>query len=217
MYPVIAIDGPSASGKGTVAARVAAALGFAYLDSGALYRVTAYAAEQAQVDSTNEAALAHIASTLNVHFVGGDIELDGVNVTADIRSERMGLMASKVAALPLVRRALLQRQRDFLTPQGLVADGRDMGSVVFPNAALKVFLTASAESRTERRFKQLKEKGDSVIFADVLLNMEQRDTQDKARSMAPLRQFDDAFLLDTSHLSIEQAVEQVISWFRQIG
>jgi cytidylate kinase len=152
-----------------------------------------------------------------VHFVGGEIELGGVNVTADIRSERMGLMASKVAALPLVRTALLQRQRDFLTAQGLVADGRDMGSVVFPNAALKVFLTASAEARAERRFKQLKEKGDSVIFADVLLNMEQRDTQDKARSMAPLRQFDDAFLLDTSQLSIEQAVEQVISWFRQIG
>ena len=106
MYPVVAIDGPSASGKGTVAARVAAALGFAYLDSGALYRVTAYAAEQAQVDSTNEAALAHVASTLNVHFVDGDIELDGINVTADIRSERMGLMASKVAALPLVRTAL---------------------------------------------------------------------------------------------------------------
>lgn len=216
MYPVIAIDGPSASGKGTVAARVAAALGFAYLDSGALYRVTAYAAEQAQVDSTNEIALAHIASTLNVHFVGDDIELGGLNVTEYIRSESLGLMASKVAALPLVRTALLQRQRDFLTSQGLVADGRDMGSVVFPNAALKIFLTASAEARSERRFKQLKEKGDSVIFADVLLNMEQRDTQDKARSTAPLRQFDDAFLLDTSQLSIEQAVEQVISWFRQI-
>ena len=210
--PVIAIDGPSASGKGTVAARVAAALGYAYLDSGALYRLTALAARQAVVDWADEAAVAAIAAELNVEFSGSDICLNGELVGDAIRTEEISVGASKVAALPAVREALLFRQRAFNKAPGLIGDGRDMGSVVFPRAVLKVFLTASAEARAERRYKQLIEKGFSANLADLLLDLKQRDERDSQRSVAPLRQEADAKLLDTTHLTIEQAVNQVLAW-----
>ncbi len=213
--PVIAIDGPSASGKGTVAARVAEALGFAYLDSGALYRLTALAAKQAGIDWTDEAGVAGLAAILDVEFSGSDILLNGVLVGDAIRTEEISAGASKVAALPAVREALLFRQRAFNTLPGLVGDGRDIGSVIFPKAPLKVFLTASAEARAERRYKQLIEKGFSANLADLLLDLQQRDARDSQRSVAPLRQEADAKLLDTTHLTIEQAVKQVLDWARE--
>lgn len=215
--PVIAIDGPSASGKGTVAARVAEALGYAYLDSGALYRLTALAAKQAGVDWADEAGVAGLAAVLDVAFSGGDILLNGALVGDAIRTEEMSAGASKVAALPAVREALLFRQRAFNTLPGLVGDGRDMGSVIFPNAPLKVFLTASAEARAERRYKQLIEKGFSANLADLLSDLKQRDERDSQRSVAPLRQEADAKLLDTTHLTIEQAVNQVLAWFGEVS
>jgi 3-phosphoshikimate 1-carboxyvinyltransferase len=210
--PVIAIDGPSASGKGTVAARVAAALGYAYLDSGALYRLTALAARQVGVDWADEAAVAAIAARLEVEFSEGDVRLAGISVSDAIRGEDISDGASKVAALPAVREALLFRQRAFNTVPGLVGDGRDMGSVVFPRAQLKVFLTASAEARAERRYKQLIEKGFSANLDDLLEDIRQRDERDSQRSVAPLRQEADAKLLDTTDLTIEQAVNQVLAW-----
>jgi 3-phosphoshikimate 1-carboxyvinyltransferase len=213
--PVIAIDGPSASGKGTVAARVAAALGYAYLDSGALYRLTALAAKQAGVEWSDEAGVAAIAAGLDVEFSEGDIRLNGSLVGDAIRTEEMSAGASKVAAMPAVREALLFRQRAFNKLPGLVGDGRDMGSVVFPRAVLKVFLTASAEARAERRYKQLIEKGFSANLADLLLDLKQRDERDSQRSVAPLRQEADAKLLDTTYLTIEQAVNQVLEWSRE--
>ena len=213
--PVIAIDGPSASGKGTVAARVAKALGFAYLDSGALYRLTALAARQAGVAWADEAGVAAIAAGLDVEFFENEIRLDGQPVGDAIRSEEISSGASQVAALPAVREALLFRQRAFNTVPGLVGDGRDMGSVVFPRAALKVFLTASAEARAERRYKQLIEKGFSANLPDLLLDLRQRDARDSQRSVAPLRQEADARLLDTTDLTIEQAVNQVLVWSRE--
>ena len=213
--PVIAIDGPSASGKGTVAGRVAAALGYAYLDSGALYRLTALAARQAGVDWADEAAVAAIAAALDVEFSEADITLNGQLVGDSIRTEEISAGASKVAALPAVRAALLFRQRVFNKLPGLVGDGRDMGSVVFPQARLKVFLTASAEARAERRYKQLKEKGFSANLTDLLQDLRQRDERDSQRSVAPLRQEADAELLDTTGLTIEQAVTQVLDWSRK--
>jgi len=213
--PVIAIDGPSASGKGTVAARVAAVLGYAYLDSGALYRLTALAARKADVDWADEAGVAAIATSLDVEFSESDICLNGAVVGDAIRTEEMSAGASVVAALPAVREALLFRQRAFGKVPGLVGDGRDMGSVVFPRAVLKVFLTASAEARAERRYKQLNEKGLSANLPDLLLDLKQRDERDSQRSVAPLRQEADAKLLDTTHLTIEQAVNQVLIWSKE--
>ena len=210
--PVIAIDGPSASGKGTVAARVAAALGFAYLDSGALYRLTALAAQQAGVAWTDEAAVADIARRLDVRFAAGEMRLNGVPADDAIRAEAISSGASQVAALPAVREALLFRQRAFNTAPGLVGDGRDMGSVVFPQAPLKIFLSASPEARAERRYKQLIEKGFSANLADLLLELQQRDARDSQRAVAPLRQEADARLLDTTHLTIDEAVKQVLDW-----
>jgi len=213
--PVIAIDGPSASGKGTVAARVAAALGFAYLDSGALYRLTALAAQRAGVDWADEPGVTAIALALYVEFSETDIRLDGQLVGDAIRTEEVSAGASKVAALPAVREALLFRQRAFNTAPGLVGDGRDMGSVIFPQAVLKVFLTASPEVRAGRRYKQLIEKGLSANLPDLLLDLKQRDERDSQRSVAPLRQEPDARLLDTTALTIEQAVSQVLMWVRE--
>lgn len=212
--PVVAIDGPSASGKGTVAARVAEALGYAYLDSGALYRLTALAAKRAGVDWADEAGVATIAAGLDVEFSASDIRLNGDLVGDAIRTEEMSAGASKVAALPAVRAALLFRQRVFNKLPGLVGDGRDMGSVIFPRATLKVFLTASAEVRAERRHKQLIEKGFSANLADLLADLKQRDERDSQRSVAPLRQEADARLLDTTALTIEQAVNQVLGWLK---
>jgi len=213
--PVIAIDGPSASGKGTVAARVAAALGYAYLDSGALYRLTALAAQRAGVAWNDEASVAAIAAGLDVSFSESDICLAGQSVSEAIRSEEISSGASQVAALPAVREALLFRQRAFNATPGLVGDGRDMGSVVFPKAMLKVFLAASAEVRAERRYKQLIEKGFSANLLDLLLDLQQRDARDSQRSVAPLRQEADARLLDTTALTIEEAVNQVLAWSRE--
>ena len=213
--PVIAIDGPSASGKGTVAARVAAALGFAYLDSGALYRLTALAARQAGVDWADEDGVAAIAAALDVEFSEGAIRLDGQLVDDAIRTEEISSGASQVAALPAVRAALLFRQRAFNSVPGLVGDGRDMGSVIFPRAQLKVFLTASAEARAERRYKQLIEKGFSANLPHLLQDLQQRDERDSRRSVAPLRQEADAKLLDTTELTIDEAVNQVLMWSRK--
>ena len=210
--PVIAIDGPSASGKGTVAARVAAALGWHYLDSGALYRLTAVAARRAGVAWDDEAGVAAIAAGLDVVFGENSISLAGEDVGDAIRQEEISVGASKVAALPAVRAALLFRQRLFRQAPGLVADGRDMASVVFPDARTKVFLTASVEIRAERRYKQLIEKGIAASIQPLLLDLRERDARDSQRSVAPLKQNEDAELLDTTNLTIDQAVAQVLSW-----
>jgi 3-phosphoshikimate 1-carboxyvinyltransferase len=213
--PVICIDGPSASGKGTVAARVAQALGFHYLDSGSLYRLTALAAIRAGVALDDEAAVAGHAASLPAEFAGDRILLAGNDVTDAIRTEEVGVGASKIAALPAVRAALLDRQRAYRRLPGLVADGRDMGSVVFPEASVKVFLTASAEARAERRYKQLIEKGMPANMRTLLQDLQERDARDAARSVAPLRQEADADLVDTTPLGIEQAVAAVLAIARR--
>ena len=215
MQKVIAIDGPSASGKGTVAARVAATLGYAYLDSGALYRLTALYAQNQGIEWTDEAALAQLAAELPAEFIDGRILLAGNDVSAAIRSESIGMGASAVAALPAVRTALLQRQRDFLSAQGLVADGRDMGAIVFPDAELKIFLTADARIRAERRAKQLGLPLEGIEFERILSDIEARDEADRRRPVAPLRQLPDALLLDTSALSIEESVKKVLDWYHK--
>jgi len=217
--PVIAIDGPSASGKGTVAALVARALGFHYLDSGALYRLTALAAQRRGVALDDEAALAQLARNLDVRFEGDEIWLEGEQVSDELRTEKIGNGASRVAALPAVRAALLERQRAFRQAPGLVTDGRDMGSVVFPDATIKIFLTASAEERAQRRYKQLMEKGFDANLANLLEELRERDARDAMRSVAPLRQSADATLLETTHLSIDQAVARVLACYqaRQAG
>ncbi|MCL2021222.1 MAG: bifunctional 3-phosphoshikimate 1-carboxyvinyltransferase/cytidylate kinase [Betaproteobacteria bacterium] len=211
--PVIAIDGPTASGKGTVSARVAAALGFHYLDSGALYRLTALAAREAGVDWADEPGVAAIATSLDVIFHADGVRLNGREVGEAIRHEEISSWASKIAALPAVREALLFRQRALHRAPGLVGDGRDMGSVVFPSASLKVFLTASPAVRAERRVKQLLERGETANLDSIRADLEARDTRDRARPVAPLKQEADARLLDTDHLSIDEAVAKVLEWF----
>ena len=213
---VIAIDGPSASGKGTVALRVAQALGFDYLDSGALYRLTALYAEKRGVGWHNEEAVAQLAENLPVRFEETRIMLNDEDVSAQIRSEAIGMGASAIAQLPKVRAALLQRQRDFLTEKGLVADGRDMGSVVFPDAVLKVFLTASAQVRAQRRARQLGLPCEGVEFDRILSDIEARDEADRRRPVAPLRQLSDAVLLDTTDLGIEESVKKVLDWYHKL-
>jgi len=209
--PVIAIDGPSASGKGTVAQRVAARLGFHYLDSGALYRLVTLGALQQRVALDDESALARLAASLDVRFHGEKLFLNQEDVTDAIRTEAVGEGASRVAALPAVRQALLERQRAFRQPPGLVADGRDMGSVVFPDAVLKIYLTADADERARRRYKQLIEKGMDANITTLLQDIRHRDARDSARAVAPLQKSDDASLLDTTKLSIDAAVEQVLA------
>jgi cytidylate kinase len=213
--PVIAIDGPSASGKGTVAANVAKALGFHYLDSGALYRLATLAALRARASLDDEAALAAIAAAMQVEFRDGRTWLDGHEVTADVRTEEVSAAASRVAAQPAVRKALFERQRAFRRPPGLVAEGRDMGSVVFPDAALKVYLTASIETRAERRYKQLIEKGMYAKMADVVEELHRRDERDRSRPVAPLKHYPDAIFLDTSGLSVEESVDRILAWWRE--
>lgn len=212
--PVIAIDGPSASGKGTVAQRVAKALGFHFLDSGALYRLLGLAAQKRNIALDAEATLAELARQLDIRFEGEEIWLDSIPVGNELRSEAAGAAASAVAALPLVRAALLQRQRAFRRAPGLVADGRDMASVVFPDAVTKIFLTASAGARAERRYKQLKEKGMDANIRALLQDIQARDERDTRRSTAPLQQAPDASLLDTTHLTIDQAVQFVLDRYR---
>ena len=213
--PVIAVDGPSASGKGTVAARIARALGFHYLDSGALYRLVALAALRAGVDLADEAALARLAEGLDVEFGEATVRLAGADVTQAMRTEEVSALASQVASRPAVRQALLRRQRAFRMAPGLVADGRDMGSIVFPDAPLKVFLTADVATRAERRHKQLMEKGMYAKIADVVEDLRRRDERDSSRPVAPLKHYPDALFLDTTGLTVEQAVEKVCGWWRE--
>ena len=212
VIPVIAIDGPTASGKGTVAQQVAEKLCFHYLDSGSLYRLAAVAAVRQGINLADGPAVANIAANLDIVFRDGKITLDGDDVGDEIRTESASQNASRVAAQPLVREALLKRQRDFRIPPGLVADGRDMGSVVFPDAALKVFLTASVDARAERRTKQLKEKGMSAIISDVVKELRVRDERDISRPVAPLKHYPDALLLDTTEISADVAVQQILAW-----
>ena len=212
--PVIAIDGPSASGKGTVAQQVAAALGFHHLDSGALYRLVALAAARGGVDAKDEAAVAALAARLPARFDGGEVFLGDGRVTDDIRTEECSLAASFVAALPAVRQALMKRQRAYRKPPGLVAEGRDMGSVVFPDAELKVFLTASLGARADRRLKQLKEKGIAATLAALLQDLRERDSRDATRSVAPLKHSPGARLLDTTSMNAEQAAARIVGWYR---
>ncbi|APV50643.1 cytidylate kinase [Betaproteobacteria bacterium GR16-43] len=212
--PVIAIDGPSASGKGTVAERVAQALGFHYLDSGALYRLTALAALQRGEPLDDAQKLAGRAAALEIAFRDGRTWLSGQDVTEALRTEEMGVAASQVAAHPEVRARLLERQRAFRQPPGLVADGRDMGSVVFPDAPLKVFLTAAVETRAQRRHKQLMEKGMYAKMPDVVEELRKRDARDTNRPVAPLKHYSDAIFLDTTNISVDEAVASVLEEWR---
>ena len=214
--PVICIDGPTASGKGTLASRVAQALGYHYLDSGALYRVTAYAALKAglSLETNDEARIADLARTLPVRFEGETVWLASEDVSDAIRTEQAGMNASKVSVLPAVRTALVALQHSFQRLPGLLADGRDMGTVIFPDAPLKVFLTASAAQRAERRHKQLISKGISTTLDSLRADLEARDARDSSRSVAPLKAAQDAFQLDNSSLSIEASVDQVLTWWQ---
>jgi cytidylate kinase len=211
--PVIAIDGPSASGKGTIASRVARQLGFHYLESGALYRLLALLS--LREGTLQEQRLAALAAGMDVLFRDGEVVLDEEDVTDKIRSEPCGVRASEVARLPAVREALLQRQRAFRRPPGLVADGRDMGTVVFPDAALKIFLTASPEIRAERRYKQLKEKGIDANLRALSRDLQERDERDTKRAVAPLVPAPDSQVLDSSALSVEEVVDRILHRYRE--
>ena len=213
--PVIAIDGPSASGKGTVAQGVARALGFHYLNSGALYRVVALAALEGGADLDDESTLSEIALNLRAEFDGDRVTLGGRDVSSVITTEAVSVAASRIAALPGVRKALFARQRAFRRAPGLVADGRDMGSVVFPDAVLKIFLTASLEARAERRHKQLMEKGMDATMAALLQDIRERDQRDTMRATAPLQKSVDAVLIDTTGISAAEAIAQVLALYRQ--
>jgi cytidylate kinase len=211
---VIAIDGPAASGKGTIAAAVARALRFHYLDSGALYRLVALKALRSGVAFDDAPALARLAAGLDTRFADGAVLLDGDDASAAIRGEDASAGASLVAVHAGVREALIERQRAFREPPGLVADGRDMGTVVFPDAALKVFLTATAEERARRRHKQLIAKGISVTLHSLLRDIRERDARDSGRAAAPLRPASDAVLLDTTDLTIDEAIARVLALYR---
>ena len=219
--PVLAVDGPSGSGKGTISRQVAGVLGWHLLDSGALYRLVALAAADAGAALDDREALPRLAAQMAVEF-GTDpqqeqILLAGRDVTAAVRHEAISAAASQVAALPEVRSALLKRQRAFAIPPGLVADGRDMGTVVFPGAVLKVFLTASPQERARRRYKQLKEKGIDVSLPALSEDIAARDRRDAERKVAPLRPADDARLLDSTALTPEQVTDQILAWLAQLG
>ncbi|AUI86446.1 cytidylate kinase [Vibrio azureus] len=214
--PVVTVDGPSGAGKGTLCMLLAKKLGFQLLDSGAIYRVLALAAIHHGVDTESEEALVPLAIHLDVQFIAeGDLVkviLEGEDVSGELRKEETGNAASKVAAFPRVREALLRRQRAFETMPGLVADGRDMGTVVFPNAKAKIFLDASAEERANRRLKQLQQKGLDVKFADLLSEIQERDDRDRNRPVAPLRPAEDALVLDSTSMSIDEVVEQALQY-----
>jgi cytidylate kinase len=212
---VIAVDGPAASGKGTIAQGVARSLGFHYLDSGSLYRLVALKALEGGIALDDEAGLAQVAETLNSRFVDGRTMLDGVDASAAVRTEAVGAAASRVAVVTGVRRALLARQRAFRRSPGLVADGRDMGTIVFPDASLKIYITASPEERASRRYKQLIEKGISVTLDSLLRDIRERDDRDSSRVAAPLKPAADAIILDTTGLSIEAGVAFVLERYRE--
>ncbi|HAS6163205.1 TPA: (d)CMP kinase [Vibrio vulnificus] len=214
--PVVTVDGPSGAGKGTLCMLLSKKLGFQLLDSGAIYRVLALAAIHHGVDTESEDALVPLATHLDVQFVAeGDLVkviLEGEDVSKELRKEETGMAASKVAALPRVREALLRRQRAFEAAPGLVADGRDMGTVVFPNAKAKIFLDASAEERAHRRLKQLQDKGLDVRFDDLLGEIQERDDRDRNRPVAPLRPAEDALVLDSTSMSIDEVVEKALQY-----
>lgn len=211
--PVITIDGPTASGKGTIAERVARALGFRYLDSGALYRLVAWRALEGGASTGDEAALATLAASMEPDFTDGRIELDGRDVTDAIRREEVSRTASQIAVHPKVRRALLDLQRSRRRAPGLVADGRDMGTVVFPDATLKVYLTATVEARAQRRHKQLIDKGFPANIDVLSQELRARDQRDSERTASPLKPAEDAYQLDSSELTIEEVVAQVLDWY----
>jgi len=211
--PVIAVDGPSASGKGTVAQLVADALGFGYLDSGALYRVVAFATKQKGIAWSDAEAVAACAKTLDIQFKKDLVYLNGNNISEEIRTEEMGKGASQVAVHAQLRAALVDLQHHFRKAPGLVADGRDMGTVIFPDAELKIFLTASTEIRAERRYKQLLGKNLPANYDNILLDLQERDARDKGRASAPLLMAEDAILLETDNLSIAAAVNVVLQNF----
>lgn len=218
--PVVALDGPSGSGKGTVGQLLAARLGWHFLDSGALYRALAVAARAAHIDFNDAAALAALVGKTQITFAlrpgaPAQVFLDGRDVGDSLRTEAAGEGASRVAAVPLVRQALLQKQHALRLPPGLVADGRDMGTTVFPDAALKVFLTATPQVRAERRYKQLKEKGFDVNLPRLLEEIRERDARDARRAASPLKPAADAYILDTSHLGITEVVDRIEGWLRQ--
>lgn len=212
---IITIDGPSGVGKGTIGQKLARKLGFHLLDSGALYRLTALAAVQKNVDFADEVALARLAENLNIEFLPGEngirYFLYGKDVSDDIRNEAVGMNASKVGASQSVRQALLDLQREFDKAPGLVADGRDMGTTVFPDADIKVFLSASAEERARRRIRQLEEKGESADFQQILADIEARDKQDREREISPLKPADDAIQMDTTSMSISEVLKAVLA------
>lgn len=218
---IITVDGPSGAGKGTLCHALAEKLGADFLDSGAIYRITALAAVKKSIALDDEVALAELGRNLNIRFEPKDGEvnviLDNENVGDQIRTAEAGQNASKVAAFPKVREALLQRQRDFVSPNGLVADGRDMGTVVFPNAEVKLFLDASAEERTKRRVKQLQEKGFNANFDDILAEIKERDFRDRNRAVAPLVPAQDALLLDSTDLSIDEVIKQALAYISSKG
>lgn len=219
MNKIITVDGPSGAGKGTLCYALAEKLGFALLDSGAIYRVTALAALKRHADLTNEAELADLARHLDIQFVpkNGEVNvlLGGMDVSHLIRTQEVADAASKVAVFPQVRAALLQLQQDFAKNDGLIADGRDMGTVVFPDAQVKLFLDASAEERAKRRYNQLQNKGISGNFAQILAEIKERDLRDRNRAVAPLKPADDAFLLDSTTLSIDEVICQALSYIQQ--
>jgi cytidylate kinase len=217
--PVITVDGPSGSGKGTISRMLAEKLHWHLLDSGALYRLVGLAAQRLSISLEDEAQLAKVARAMDVEFLlqDGAIRLSGEDVSGPLRTEEAGAAASKVAALPAVREALLQRQRAFAKLPGLVADGRDMGTVVFPAARLKLFLTASPKMRAERRHKQLKEKGIDVSLPDLSWDIAQRDLRDENRPVAPLRPAKDARVLDSSSLNPEQVLDLILPWLHAAG
>jgi len=219
MGMIITVDGPSGAGKGTLCYALAEKLGFALLDSGAIYRVTALAALKRAVDLSDEFQLAELARNLNIEFLPVDgevnIMLDGMNVSSLIRTQEVAEAASKIAVFPQVRAALLQLQQDFAKNEGLIADGRDMGTVVFPNAQVKLFLDASAEERAKRRYKQLQNKGINGNFAQILAEIQERDFRDRNREVAPLKPADDALLLDSTTLSIDEVIAQALDYIQQ--
>ena len=214
--PVLTVDGPTASGKGTVAQKVARALGFHYLDSGALYRLTALTAMRRDMDLTDEQGLAKLAADLPCSFQGERVLLADEDVSTLIRAEEVGNAASRIAALPALRQALTGLQLRFRQPPGLVADGRDMGTVLFPHAPLKVFLTASVDARAQRRHKQLIDKGFSANMDDLRKDLSERDARDANRAIAPLKPAEGAHVLDTSGMTAEEAVQQVLVWYRAL-